>query len=61
MSRRAPYNVRWRGSRRTWHVGIRDERAMIFESVTTEHPTLAEALREALEQAEQKGWPLPRT
>jgi hypothetical protein len=37
-------------------VSIHHERAKIWQYVQTEHPTLAEALRVGVEEAERRGW-----
>ena len=50
---------RWRerGARRTWQVSIHPETLRsTHQWVYAEHPTLAEAIREAIEAAEQRGW-----
>jgi hypothetical protein len=56
----APDPVMW-GSPRIWQVSIHAARvpgARIWDTVRGSHATLAEAIRMAVEQAEEKGWHL---
>lgn len=59
ISRQEPTLAYWRGSLCVWWIMIQDRRAMAHESVRVEHPLFAEALRQAVEDAERRGWPLP--
>jgi hypothetical protein len=56
LCRGAPNARRWERAVRTWRVSIHHERAKIWQYVETEHPTLAEALRVAVDEAERLGW-----
>ncbi|GMV26792.1 MAG: hypothetical protein AMXMBFR58_28230 [Phycisphaerae bacterium] len=59
LVRSNPYSPKWKAARRTWQVRIHHDGARAWESIQVEHPTLAEALREAVELAEKWGWARP--
>lgn len=57
ITRTQPYWCpRWRHLPRVWYISIHHHQACAWEYVRVEHPDIEPALREAVEQAEQKGW-----
>src|SRR5688572_19300583 len=55
IQRRKPDLPRWRGQR-VWAVLINDEAAKAYDYIRVEHPQFADALRLAVEEAEERGW-----